>query len=84
MDNFLVCVSEDKKDFKVKCCDFGQTRSKDRIMVTKCGTPLYIDNNRYEGKVYTDKSDLYSIGTLIYSIFSLSDAFQLHLLIELP
>ena len=66
LENFLVTFENNQ--IVVKCCDFGQTRSKDRIMVTKCGTPLYVDNNRYEGKIYTEKSDLYSIGVCYYYI----------------
>ena len=66
LENFL--VSFENNQIIVKCCDFGQTRSKDRIMVTKCGTPLYVDHNRYQGKVYSDKSDLYSIGVCFYYI----------------
>ena len=66
LENFLVTTNGN--ELVVKCCDFGQTRSKDKIMSTKTGTPMYVDNNRFEGKIYSEKTDLYSIGVCFYYI----------------
>ena len=68
LSNFLVCVIDDQKSFTVKCCDFGESRSINQFMMTLSGDPMFQEPEKIRGGVYSEKSDLYSIGYVYYFI----------------
>lgn len=52
----------------LKLCDFGFARANNAVMTTSVGTPLTADPNLLNGKGYTDRAELYSMGCIIYFI----------------
>jgi serine/threonine protein kinase len=56
-------------DNEVKIADFTFSKQieEDELLQTQCGTPLFISPDVMFGKPYTDKSDLYSCGVMLYS-----------------
>jgi len=56
-------------DNVVKIADFTFSKQieENELMQTQCGTPLYISPDVMFGKPYTDKSDLYSCGVMLYT-----------------
>ena len=70
LENFVVWQTEDKSQFKVKCCDFGESRSFTEKMITLSeeSNPTYKSFEKQNGQIYTTKSDLYSIGVCYYHV----------------
>lgn len=56
-------------DNVVKIADFTFSKQieENELMQTQCGTPLFISPDVMFGQPYTDKSDLYSCGVMLYS-----------------
>lgn len=54
---------------EVKIADFTFSKQieENELLQTQCGTPLFISPDVMFGKPYTDKSDLYSCGVMLYS-----------------
>jgi serine/threonine protein kinase len=56
-------------DNQVKIADFTFSKQveENELMMTQCGTPLYISPDVMFGQPYTDKADLYSCGVMLYT-----------------
>lgn len=72
-----------KKDYDVRVADFGFVTSFDplapyEISADKsvCGTAAYIAPEAFEGKGYSSKSDVFSIGSILYSVITLRNLFK--------
>ena len=76
-DNLL--LFKDKDMMKLKICDFGfACTSSKKAPIIECynaGTPLYKQTKLIHGKqhVITKNSDLYSVGAILFDIFSCQD-----------
>ena len=57
-------------DYRLKISDFGLAKfeTKDKMMETLCGSPLYMAPEILSYKEYTDKADLWSIGVILYEM----------------
>ncbi|CAD8158977.1 unnamed protein product [Paramecium pentaurelia] len=68
--NILVHIENNRKIFKLG--DFGFARQisnyKNQIMESKVGTPYYMSPQILNGQQYTSKSDIWSIGLMLYQI----------------
>ena len=71
-DNIL--ISEIKKNnksyFKYKLCDYGASKNVgNTILITKIGTSLYIAPEIIEKNDYSFKSDIFSLGIILYELY---------------
>jgi len=65
-DNLLLT-----KDFRVKLTDFGLSRTyEDQQKMTVCGTPCWVAPEIFLERPYDEKVDVYSLGILLWEIFS--------------
>ena len=68
----MVSFSKDISAVRAKLSDFGTSRSSSETMkMTSCiGTPSFMAPEVFDGAIYGKKSDVYSYGMTIWSIFS--------------
>lgn len=61
-------LSNKSQDAEIKLADFGLARElkNDQFAKTYCGTPLYMAPEILSRNLYDQKSDLYSVGVIIY------------------
>jgi calcium-dependent protein kinase len=66
-DNILLM---DKQDLKICISDLGLAcLTNDEVEIKlKCGTPGYVDPDVLNGGAFTPKSDIFSLGSLLYNI----------------
>jgi len=64
--NLLLKSEED--DTNIKIADFGLSKiiSDELMMVTACGTPIYVAPEVLQGEVYDKEVDMWSIGVITY------------------
>lgn len=69
--------------YDVRIADFGFATFVDKIVKAAnpddeiiCGTPGYIAPEALEGEGYTLKSDIFSIGSILYNILTLKNLFS--------
>jgi serine/threonine-protein kinase len=70
---------------QVRITDFGLARLTDKVTGTevRSGTPVYMAPEQLAGKEVTHRSDIYSLGLILYEIFTGKKAFQASSLAEL-
>ena len=58
-------------DFNIRITDFGFARKfeKDTLLNTLCGSPMYMAPEIINKQDYSIKSDLWSVGIIIYQMF---------------
>ncbi|ONL93117.1 Serine/threonine-protein kinase ATG1a [Zea mays] len=84
LKNLLLSTNGD--DIVLKIGDFGFARSlvHENLAATICGSPYYMAPEIWQGKDYDAKSDLWSVGIILFQLvtgklpFTGSNAFQLH------
>ncbi|OHS98359.1 AGC family protein kinase [Tritrichomonas foetus] len=54
------------ESMNVKLIDFGFSRKIINEMTTRCGSPIYASPELVMGQKYTEKTDVWSLGVLIY------------------
>jgi len=66
------------KNGEIKIADFGLSASNNNggLMQTMCGSPLYMSPEIIEHQKYTAKSDLWSIGIILYQLIYHTHPFQ--------
>ena len=59
------------KDYNIKLCDFGWSAlyADDVLRETMCGTFEYMAPEIYKRKNQTKKTDVWSLGILLYELF---------------
>lgn len=69
--------------YDVRIADYGfattineKSDVKDPLLTITCGTPGYIAPEAIDGKGFTTKSDLFSIGAVLYNMLSLKNLFK--------
>lgn len=72
-----------RKDYDVRIADFGYVTMLDPSSQTEtsidksvCGTAGYIAPEAFEGRGYTTKSDVFSVGSIMYSLLTLRNLFK--------
>ncbi|XP_034047705.1 serine/threonine-protein kinase Nek2-like [Thalassophryne amazonica] len=68
-----------QKNLTVKLGDFGLAQilpTKNDCSQSTAGTPLYMSPEKTNGKVYNEKSDIWSLGCLIYYLCALKHPFS--------
>jgi serine/threonine protein kinase len=72
-----------KKDYDIRVADFGFVTTFDTSMPYEisadksvCGTAAFIAPEAFEGKGYTSKSDVFSIGSILFSVLTLKNLFK--------
>ena len=65
-ENLLLCSAE--SDSAVKIADFGFAKKVPgaKSLKTQCGTPGYVAPEILEGALYDTKSDMWSVGVILY------------------
>ena len=68
-ENILIL---DKETLQVCFADLGLAcRSTDiKSIMLKCGTPGYVDPDVLKGKKFSAKSDIFSLGSLLFNLIS--------------
>ena len=66
----ILLTSRNIENSQVKICDFGFSKNlgKFSLTSTKLGTPLYMAPEMFEGKNYTYKVDVWSLGIMLYEM----------------
>lgn len=66
-----------KRDM-LKIGDFGNAKSLDQgsVATKKVGTPYYLSPEVCEGKNYDEKSDIWSVGVILYEMSTLTRPFD--------
>ena len=71
LDNILINGIEEE-EFNVKIADFGlatfEPENKNKKLFEKCGTPCYVAPEILKGEGYTNKCDLFSLGSLMFGL----------------
>ena len=70
---FLRDVDLEKTNFEIKITDFGfskKLKNKNQINLTTCGTPLYMAPQVVDKKSYGYKSDIWSIGVILFELLN--------------
>lgn len=72
-------------DGRLKLGDFGCSKLLDRVMLarTQVGTPYYMSPEIWKSRRYDDKSDVWSLGCILYELASLRVPFKATSLPEL-
>ena len=71
--NFYNAVDLDNENFSIKIADFGfskKIKTHDDLLKTICGTPLYMSPQIYHRKKYSLKSDVWSVGAILYTLMN--------------
>ncbi|ELP90884.1 hypothetical protein EIN_359770 [Entamoeba invadens IP1] len=72
LENFLLCKPEGREKYpRLKIADYGLSRAfgdDSQLMQTNVGTFIYVSPEIKNHKVYTTKSDLYSLGVALYRL----------------
>ena len=71
-DNILfnkIYKDDETIDYKYKLCDYGVARSLEKTLSTKVGTKLYLAPEINNNNKYSNKSDLFSIGIILYELY---------------
>ena len=63
-------------NFNVKLCDFGLSQCSNNLMTTQCGSPNYISPEVIQNKGYNEKTDVWSMGVLLYLMLTGEFPFQ--------
>lgn len=61
-----VLLSNDKKTLKIADFGFAKIIGSESLAETMCGSPLYMAPEIMKGRKYTSKSDLWSVGVMMY------------------
>ena len=71
-----ILINEDTKE--IKLCDFGFAREfKDTLLTdTVCGSPLYMAPELLQNQKYNIKSDIWSLGIIMYEIVMKNHPFK--------
>lgn len=73
-DNILICKEEaEESNFRLKLVDFGLasfTDTEKMVTTEVAGTPLYMAPDPGKGLVYDERSDLYSVGCLLFELLT--------------
>lgn len=74
-DNILLM---DKENLKICISDLGLACkfTDEKETKLKCGTPGYVSPEVLKGQPFTSKSDIFSIGSFMYNLITLSALFQ--------
>ncbi|OHS99827.1 CAMK family protein kinase [Tritrichomonas foetus] len=54
----------------IKLADFGLSKKCDTVLQTRCGSPLHVSPEVVLGKVYDAKTDIWSLGIVIYYMYT--------------
>ena len=79
-----ILVSKDQRHFKVS--DLGVSRQvseQTKMLNTFYGTPLYLSPEIIENKAYNEKTDIWSLGVLLYELCALVPPFRANSLMAL-
>lgn len=77
----LLNVVLSKKDTVVKIADLGVSRQVSRntaMLDTFIGTPLYLSPELVDNKPYNEKTDIWSLGVILYELCALTPPFRGH------
>ncbi|ELP93236.1 serine/threonine protein kinase SAPK9, putative [Entamoeba invadens IP1] len=66
--NLLLQSTDTQGRYKVKIADYGFSRGINEFMVSNVGTPIYEAPEIIKRKPYTAKSDLYSLGVILFQM----------------
>jgi serine/threonine protein kinase len=71
IDNILVNQVENE-EYDVRVADFGLAVfiKKDEILTSKCGTPGNVAPEMLRGHGYSFKSDLFSVGAVLFNLLT--------------
>ena len=71
LDNILLNSKEDG-NYEIRIADFGLAKQllPSEICYHKCGTPTYIAPEILRGEGYTQKADIFSLGSIMYNLVS--------------
>ena len=66
-----IVVSKETPFIWIKLIDFGSARANNAVMMTRAGTPYTVDPHIVFGENYTDRSELFSLGCILFYLIYL-------------
>jgi calcium/calmodulin-dependent protein kinase I len=74
-DNILIV---DKKELNICISDLGLACKVDdeRETQLKCGTPGYVAPDVLKGSIFSEKSDIFSVGSFFFNLLTCSNLFM--------
>lgn len=69
-------LSRDHKQIKVGDLNVSKVAKKGGLLYTQTGTPYYASPEVWRDKPYNSKSDVWSLGCVIYEMITLSPPFK--------
>eukprot|EP00800_Vazella_pourtalesii_P004998 TRINITY_DN1577_c0_g1_i1.p1 TRINITY_DN1577_c0_g1~~TRINITY_DN1577_c0_g1_i1.p1 ORF type:complete len:415 (-),score=97.55 TRINITY_DN1577_c0_g1_i1:1282-2526(-) len=81
-ENILLVKSTDP--FDIRLGDFGLScyKGTEDMLLDSCGTPLYMAPEVSKNHAYSDKCDIWSIGVIMYQLFTGVDALLLNSMLQ--
>ena len=65
-----------EEEIEIKLCDFGFARKATSYINSYCGTPISMAPEILEKRRYNDKADIWSLGVLLYEMYTGSPPFK--------
>jgi serine/threonine protein kinase len=72
LENILIKSIEDKIEYEVRIADFGLAvfTPDNELLTQKCGTPGYVAPEVFNGKGYSYKADMFSLGSVFFNLLT--------------
>jgi len=81
--NLLLTTNDDNAYLKIADFGFAREIEPENMAATFCGSPLYMAPEVIDGEKYNEKADLWSVGVILYEMFTGATPFMAFNLVQL-